>query len=77
MTRRVRKKRRRQKRQSKKYFKMQPQKKPNDHLEARQKRARAALVARLPGGAFREFLVQNVPGYSSLEGLDFNKFSIL
>jgi hypothetical protein len=51
--------------------------KPNDHLEARQKRARAALVARLPGGAFREFLVQNVPGYSSLEGLDFNKFSIL
>ena len=56
---------------------MQPQKKPSDHIEAKKKRARAALAARLPGGAFRDFLVQNVPGYSSLEGLGFNDSSIL
>ena len=69
MTKKVRRRRRRRKRQAKKYFKMQPKKKTsNIVLNAKETKARNALVARLPGGAFREFLVQNVPGYSSLEG---------
>ncbi|KAG0583995.1 hypothetical protein KC19_3G178400 [Ceratodon purpureus] len=68
MTRRVRRRKRRRRRQPKKeQFKMQPEKKTSNNEETRKNRARSALVARLPGGAFREFLVQNVPGYTSLE----------
>jgi len=65
MTKKIRRKRKkRRKRGPRKALKVQEATKATD---VKKTYARAALVARLPGGAFREFLVQNIPNYTFLE----------
>jgi len=65
MTKKIRRKRkRRHKREPRKALMVQEATKANN---VKKKYARAALVARLPGGAFREFLIQKIPSYSCLE----------
>ncbi len=62
MTKKIRRKRkRRRKREPKKALMVQ------ESIKEKKTHARAALVARLRGGAFREFLVQKIPNYKCLE----------
>jgi len=65
MTKKVRRKRKRRRKREPKKALMVP--KETKTTNVKKTYARTAFAARLPGGAFREFLAQKIPSYCYLE----------